>query len=180
MKISSNTKIVIEKLQEVKRKGMSNLIVFLVGHDYFSAPASSKYHLSEVGGLVEHSINVYNQFHNRNKDCKLNIPQESVIIAGLLHDVCKCKLYNKTEDGYKVNKKISKLGHADLSLAIIEKFITLTPLEKALIKYHMGIFGATGKYAEYTPEELMKATIKFPAVQIFASCDMEATQMEGQ
>ena len=171
---------VIYKLEEVNRKGMQDLILFLVKSDYFTAPASSKYHLATQGGLLEHSINVYNIFWNKCKALGLKVNEESAIIAGLLHDICKVNLYIKTEDGYEYNEKFNGKGHSELTLKRLESFITLTPLEKAMIKFHMGTFGAFGKYAEYTPEELHEAIKQYPEVQIFASSDMEATQLEEQ
>ena len=46
-------------LLTTERKGMKNLIEWMEEAGFFDAPCSSKYHLSEPGGLAKHSLNVF-------------------------------------------------------------------------------------------------------------------------
>lgn len=86
----------------VNREGIEKLINMLEKSDYFTAPASANHHLNYEGGLVEHSLNVYDiymslrdKYKLNNKDKELYISKESVIIEALLHDICKIGKYKK-------------------------------------------------------------------------------------
>jgi len=163
-----------------KRKGIEQLIHFLEKTDYYTAPASSKYHLNIFGGLLQHHYNVYSVLLAKNKKFKLNIREDTIIITGLLHDLAKVGLYRKAGHEYIINKSVLERGHAKLSIERIKKFIILTDEEEQMIKYHMGTFGmiGSGYIEEYTAEEMHEAIKKYPSVQIFASSDMESSIME--
>ena len=49
----------LELLKKVKREGINELIEFIEKTDFYKAPASTRFHGSYEGGLVEHSIQVY-------------------------------------------------------------------------------------------------------------------------
>lgn len=93
-------------LNSIERDGaqVDKLIHKLESSDFFEAPASSKYHNSEEGGLVDHSLKVYNNLVSLVKMKGLDnvIPKDSIIICGLLHDMSKMNLYEK----YYANKKV--------------------------------------------------------------------------
>ena len=82
-------------LTKVKREGIENLINFLEQTDFYTAPASTRFHGNFEGGLVEHSIKVYEILKHKVETNieKLQIPEESIIIIGLLHDICKANFY---------------------------------------------------------------------------------------
>ena len=100
-----------EKLLSTKRDGMENVIKHLERLGFFTAPASTKFHLSVKGGLMEHSWNVCNtalmlreQMIQMKPELADKLPEESVVIASLLHDVCKIDTFkldmrNKKVDG---------------------------------------------------------------------------------
>ena len=86
----------IERLLSTKREGMENVIKHLERLGFFTAPASTKFHLNVKGGLMQHSWNVCNtalmlrdQMIQMKPELAEKLPVESVIIASLLHDVCK-------------------------------------------------------------------------------------------
>ena len=161
-------------LQGVKREGSSDLIEYLEVSDYFIAPASTKYHGAYEGGLCEHSLNVTEMFSQRNKVLEKPLSEESVILCGLCHDLCKVDYYTDDGDKFKtVTGHPAHYSHAKLSVEITSKYIELLPVEKDIILYHMGLFGCYGKCAEYVPLQLHEAISKNVAVQIFASCDNE-------
>jgi 23S rRNA maturation-related 3'-5' exoribonuclease YhaM len=176
-KAENNKQTILALLNSLSRPGVDKLIEFLESSDYFTAPASTKYHRSYPGGLSEHSLNVTPLFKGRNDAMGSIIRIESVIICGLLHDVCKVGYYVKAGNSYKSVKGHSAANsHASLSIAIIEKYIELHPIEKEIILYHMGLFGCFGYCVEYSPKDMHSAISRNPAVQIFAACDMEESK----
>ena len=151
MPIVTNTEEKIRALLEsTHREGINCLIGYLVQEGFFTAPASTKFHGCYEGGLAEHSYRVYDLLtqHDTMKLDAVSSPGQkpypitdaNLVIAALLHDVCKIGAYLGTEKPYTWNKKQPK-GHALLSIERIEKHIDLTLLEEMMIKFHMGIYG---------------------------------------
>ncbi len=136
----------------IKREGSNELLDYIMSTDFFTAPASSKFHNHFRGGLCEHSINVY----KRLKKLSLMEPElyqtyseETFAIIGLLHDLCKANFYiedyrNVKEDGVWVSKPYYKIsealpfGHGEKSVYLIMKFMKLTDEEALAINWHMG------------------------------------------
>jgi 23S rRNA maturation-related 3'-5' exoribonuclease YhaM len=164
-----NKSLTLSFLRSVKRPGMDRLINYLLESDYFTAPASTRYHNSYPGGLCQHSLNLMLMFSTENKKWEKPIPQESVVICGLLHDLCKVGAYTVTENGYEKVKGLK--GHGKLSVSRIEEYIKLTPQEKDIILFHMGLFGIF-EYHEYDTLAIHQAIIRTPQVQVFAALDM--------
>jgi len=167
--INQNQETVIFLLQTIQRPGIESLINYLLESDYFTAPASTKYHNSFPGGLCLHSLKVMRMFSEENKLWQKPIPQDSVIICGLLHDLCKIGAYTKTVHGYEKVKGLK--GHGKLSATRIEEHIKLTPAEKDIILFHMGLFGIF-EYKEHDTLAIHRAIVRTPQVQIFAALDM--------
>lgn len=95
----------------ILREGADEMLAWLETTDFFTAPASSKYHLAEEGGLCHHCINVYERLKMMlQMEYKDNIPysDESIAIVALNHDDCKVDFYlpgwknQKTYDSEKV------------------------------------------------------------------------------
>lgn len=144
----------------VKRDGVENLINYLTEQvDFFNCPASTKYHGSYPGGLVEHSINVYYCLIDElqfiyGADWQKMYSMETVAIVSLLHDLCKIGRYRtelrnvkdketgvwETKEVYVYNQDCFHMGHAALSLHIINKFMILSDEEAQAIYWHMGGF----------------------------------------
>lgn len=80
------------------RTGSEDLLVYLNSTDFFSAPASTKFHSAYPGGLAQHSLQVAELLLEKNARYNLGYPEESVVICGLLHDVCKANFYKFNED----------------------------------------------------------------------------------
>lgn len=145
-----NTKeTIIELLKGTKRSGIEDLIKWLETTDFFTAPASTKFHGNFEGGLAEHSLKVYKIYNKLNKDFNRKIPDESIVINSLLHDICKTNIYQIEEKNRKVNgkwetyqgyivKDTNPLGHGSKSVILINKFIKLSDLEQYSIFWHMG------------------------------------------
>lgn len=145
-------------LLETKREGIDKLIQYLDEGGFFESPASTKFHGCYTGGLAEHSYRVCEKVLDFDLKLKLDtvvspgqkplkVETNNIIIACLLHDVCKMGAYIKNGDTYKWNRQQPK-GHALLSISRIEKFIKLEEIEKLMITYHMGVYGLNEFYEE--------------------------------
>jgi 23S rRNA maturation-related 3'-5' exoribonuclease YhaM len=166
---NQNQETVIFLLQTIQRPGIENLIDYLLESNYFSTVASTRYHNSYPGGLCQHSLNVMRMFQAENKLWQKPLPQDSVIICGLLHDLCKIGAYNKTAHGYEKVKGLK--GHAALSILRIQEHIQLTQQEDDVIRYHMNLYGIF-EYKEHDTLAIHRAIVRTPQVQIFAALDM--------
>ncbi len=143
----------------IKRDGAKNLLFWLDDRDksdFFSAPASSKFHLDCAGGLCQHSLNVYHNLKRivemeKQIHPEINISDESIAICGLLHDLCKVNFYKVEMRNAKVNGQWESvpyyvtdekfpMGHGEKSVMLIMCFMRLSPDEMAAINWHMGGF----------------------------------------
>lgn len=112
---------VVELLNSVSRDGIDELLKWLEESDFFNAPASHAYHGSYIGGLCEHSLNVYDEAQRLLKAYpEVSVPEESVIIAALLHDLCKVNFY-ATEKRNRKNSETNQWESYD-AFTIKEKF----------------------------------------------------------
>ncbi len=88
---------------QIKRPGMDALLDWMGNADFFTAPASTKYHGAYRGGLCQHSLDVYEQA----KKLVFMLPEapseESLAITTLFHDVCKVNLYKEDKKNQKIN-----------------------------------------------------------------------------
>ena len=85
----------LELLKTIKREGMDKLIEFIEKSDFFKAPASTRYHGAYEGGLLEHSMKVYEILQAKVKSSviEMDVSEETLIIIALLHDICKVNFY---------------------------------------------------------------------------------------
>lgn len=174
----------------IKREGAEQLLDYLMSScDFFTAPASTRFHLSCEGGLVHHSLNVYKclkDYLERDKvknEFGLSYSSESVAITALLHDICKTNIYKqgfrnvKDDNGvwqkvptYEINDTLP-YGHGEKSVYIISGYMKLTREEAFAIRYHMG-FSYGG---EEEKRNVGKAFEMFPLATALSFADMEAT-----
>lgn len=149
MSIESLKNLILENLKATKREGMDNLINWLVNSDFFTAPASTRYHGDYEGGLAEHSFKTMRVYEKLVETFKRNVPKDSIIIGGLLHDICKVNFYKTETRNRKVDGKWEQynaytiadqepLGHGAKSIIIISRYLKLTELESYSIMWHMG------------------------------------------
>lgn len=167
---------ILQELGKVKRKGMQDLIKWLdTCSDYFTAPASTKYHGSYKGGLADHSWNVFVLLKEKNDWYKLGLSEETIIICGLLHDACKINHYVPYGKAYKVNDEYPTGGHGEKSVFILQRFIQLTDEEQAMIRWHMNKFDPA-LWVDYpNGYAFQKACKKWPGVVALFTADYEAT-----
>ena len=178
--------------QNITREGSDKLLDFLLnGSDFFTAPASTRYHGAHEGGLVEHSLNVYDCLKDMVERLKerygIEYPDESIAIAGLLHDICKVNFYKtsyrnvKDETGrwqsvpYYTIEDTLPYGHGEKSAYIVSAYMRLTRDEAFAIRYHMGFSGTED------PGNIGRALEMFPLAYATCCADMEAAfLMEGK
>lgn len=175
----------------ITREGAGNLLDWLISSDFFTAPASSKFHSAYEGGLCEHSLNVFDRYvrlltMEYGDDFSDKISMESVAIISLLHDVCKVDFYkvdyrNVKVDGqwvqvpyYSIEDKLP-YGHGEKSVYIVGSFIKLTREEAMAINWHGGGFDDRVRGGSYA---LADAYYKFPNAMIFHTADMMATYLD--
>lgn len=171
-------------LSNIRREGIDELIQFLEKSDFFRAPASSRFHGNYEGGLVEHSLKVYEILKDKVKNAiiDLNINDDTLIIVALLHDICKANYYkidyrnSKNELGewvkvpyYTVEDSIP-YGHGEKSVMMITEYMKLTSEEKYVIRWHMGFSEPKELYTT-----LGMAYKKYPLALLLNEADLEAT-----
>lgn len=173
----------------IHREGSTDFLKYLLSDesDFFTAPASSRYHGSHSEGLVSHSLNVYeclNDYLSRDTVRNLydlSISPESTAIAALLHDVCKINIYRTSTRNVKDStgnwQKVPyyefddrfPYGHGEKSVYIISKYMKLTDEEAFAIRYHMGFSGTD------EARNVGDAFRLYPLALALSIADMEAT-----
>ncbi len=181
--------------QHIHREGADKFLEYLCSRssDFFTAPASTRFHGSYEGGLVEHSLNVFDclcHYLNRPRVKEvygLDYSEESIAIVSLLHDVCKINCYKpgtrnvKDENGkwqsvptFEYDDKLP-YGHGEKSVYILSGYMRLTREEAFAIRYHMGFAGTEDA------RNVGNAFEMFPLSFALSVADMEATYyVEGK
>ena len=169
-----------------RRKGLEKLLEWLEKTDFFTAPASTRFHGAYEGGLLEHSLNVFDAFHKLfDSD---GDDQDEVAIITLLHDVCKSNFYTvemrnrKNEHGawvqvpfYTVEDQFP-YGHGEKSVFLIERFMRLKTEEAVAIRWHMGGFDEAargGSFAISNAYDKYPLAVKLNMADMYASYIME-------
>lgn len=168
----------------VERDGMKELLHWLESTDFYESPASTKFHGSFKGGLLEHSLNVYDETKRLLAAYpEVVVSEDSVVVASLFHDLCKVNYY-KTEkrnrknehgqwesyDSYVADEKFCFGGHGGKSLYLVSHFIKLTPEEAVAINCHMSSWDGNTSVG--------KAFEQFPFAWILHVADESATYIK--
>ena len=187
-KIKLFKKIVADNIQ---RDGIENLMEWLENEtDFFKAPASTRYHGSYEGGLLEHSLNVYERLVWEMEKLigqgweEIYSP-ETIAIVALFHDLCKIDRYVLVEkwrkdsdgqwesyDAYDYNREKAEMGHGAQSVFYLQKFIQLSEAEAQAIYWHMGAYDIS----PYSTLAHCSETFKWnPLAFLIHRADMAAT-----
>lgn len=171
----------------VKRQGSQEFLDWLLKTDFFTAPASTKYHGACEGGLLLHSLNVYKTLRERyfeeGKDS-----EESFAICALLHDLCKAQFYKVSTRNVKndVTGQWDKVpyytvedafpyGHGEKSVFLIERFMRLKTSEAMAIRWHMGGFDDSARGGSFA---ISLAYEKYPLAVKLHLADLESTYLK--
>jgi len=171
--------------ENIKREGADKLLKWIEGTDFFTAPASTRYHCACPGGLVMHSVKVFEVMGEKHFEEGDSL--ESFAICALLHDICKAQFYKvsyrnvKNEQTGAWEKALYysvedafPYGHGEKSVFLIERFMRLKPAEAAAIRWHMGGFDEAVRGG---CQAISAAFDKYPlAVKLHLS-DLESTYL---
>lgn len=169
--------------ENVTRAGAKELLSWLQNTDFFTAPASTKYHCACENGLVMHSVSVFNTMMEKHFEEGVD-SVESFAIAALLHDVCKAEFYKvstrnvkneltgqwEKQPYYSIEDKFP-FGHGEKSVFLIERFMKLRLDEAMAIRWHMGNFDDSSGYT------VSQAYEKYPLAVKLHLADMESTYL---
>lgn len=183
--------------ENIHRGGADKLLAWLQKTDFFTAPASTRFHGAYESGLVEHSLNVFYELTDEyNLYAKhvlygggtVQIDGESVAICALLHDICKANFYKvstrnvkNAETGqwekqpfYQVNDQFP-YGHGEKSVFLIERFMRLHIEEAVAIRWHMGGFDDAVRGGCYSESD---AYYEYPLAVLLHVADMKASHLD--
>ena len=170
----------------IHREGADRLLEWLQTTDFFTAPASTRYHCACPSGLVQHSVNVYEVMMEKHFDPETD-SAESFALCALLHDVCKAQFYKISTRNVK-NEKTGQwekvpyytiedafpYGHGEKSVFLIERFVRLKPAEATAIRWHMGGFYDAARGGNFS---ISVAYDKYPIAVKLHLADLEATYL---
>lgn len=171
----------------VQRDGIGKLIEYLHTTDFYTAPASTRYHSSYEGGLLAHSLNVYDMLKAKMatdlwKD--RGYSDDTIAIVSLCHDLCKVNFYDvemrnrKNDEGkweqypFYITNDRSPYGHGEKSAMMTGHFIKLSAEEQYAIRWHMGFSEPRENYGY-----LGKAMELYPLIVALHESDLEATYL---
>ena len=180
--------------KNIKREGSDRLLKWLLSSDFFTCPASTKYHLACEEGLLQHSLHVYYRLKEEVEHTDWAAlgsekpSDETIAITALLHDVCKVNFYKADTKNVK-NKDTGKweqvpyytiddqlpYGHGEKSVMIVSSFMHLTREETFAIRWHMGGFDDSVKGGSYA---LNGAYNMFPLCLLISVADIKATYLD--
>jgi HD superfamily phosphohydrolase YqeK len=164
------------------------LLAWIESTDFYSAPASTKFHGNHEGGLLEHSLNVYDALKELVKQFQeIEVSEESIAIAALFHDLCKANYYAvgtknvkdeqtgqwHKEPFYKAEDQFP-VGHGEKSVIILLQYMKLTDEEIYAIRWHMSGFDSAVKGGDFG---CSKAYDMCPFAVLLHLADMEATYL---
>lgn len=170
----------------IHREGADRLLEWLQTTDFFTAPASTRYHCACPAGLVMHSINVYEVMMEKHFNPEID-NAESFALCALLHDVCKAQFYKVSSRNvknertgqwekvpYYVIEDAFPYGHGEKSVFLIERFVRLKPAEATAIRWHMGGFDDAARGGNFS---ISVAYDKYPIAVKLHLADLEATYL---
>ncbi len=174
-------------LKSTQRRGIERVIEYLKKTDFYTCPASTKYHGNYDGGLLMHSLlvyvladSLYKSLSEISPDITQKITKENIIITTLLHDVCKINTYSKSSKNEKVNGQWRTVetyeyedkmpfGHGEKSVLMLNMMgLNLEPSEMIAIRWHMGGYELTYGTAQKT---FLTAKNNYPLLAIIMTAD---------
>lgn len=136
---SANKARIEALLRSTGRQGIEDVLAYLEKHDFYEMPSSLRRHHNWPGGLAQHCLGVYDRLKATGED----LPEDSMILTALLHDICKSRKIYRDERGVwkeRPDEQLHYKGHGSRSVKLLEKTcgLQLTPDERKAIRFHMG------------------------------------------
>lgn len=181
----TNKERFISLCQSVEREGMDKLLDWLESNGFYTSPASSRFHGCYAGGLLDHSLNVYDELVRLTKAYpEFEFKRDSLIVTALFHDLCKVNFYaveqknRKNEktgkwekyDAYTIKEQFCFGGHGSKSVYLTQHFINLSPEEATAINCHMSCWDGN--------KDVDKAYEQFPLAWLLHAADESATYIK--
>lgn len=187
----------------IKRDGLEKVLAWLDGTDFYTAPASTQYHLSVEGGLCQHSLNVFHKmlelcnfyydideadeatiYNGDNIDAPKAFTLENIALVSLFHDICKANCYTRDFRNVKINGRWEQVeywkwdeqfvyGHGTKSVYILQQFMRLYIAEAQAIRYHMA--GKEDALSEVVERGYAKVYDESPLAVLLHLSDMMCT-----
>lgn len=173
----------------IQRPGADKLLAWMETTDFFTAPASTRFHGDHEGGLLEHSLNVYIRLQAEVYADGVEVAGPGTIsVCALLHDLCKANFYKVSQRNVK-NEETGKwekqpfyqvedqfpYGHGEKSVFLIERFMRLKSVEAVAIRWHMGGFDDSARGGSYV---VSGAYEKYPLALLLHIADLKATYLD--
>ena len=186
-------------LTETGRRGVGNVLAELAAVGFHEAPASTRFHGAYPGGLLEHSLKVYEEAMlirdaqlRLKPDVAARLPSDSIAIVALLHDVCKAEVYKEIEkfrkdkygqwekyNAYGVDYTEFPLGHGEKSVIRLLRWgLEMTDDEIIAIRWHMSGFDLAFQSPEIR-NNYNEASGKCPLLAVLKAADGLASHVLG-
>lgn len=196
-KVQENKEEFCRLLRSTKREGVEYVIEDLEDLGFFEAPASTRFHLCNRGGLVEHSLNVCKAalellpiMHRMRPDLKDELREDSVILCSLLHDVNKAEIYKPVVkkrknamgvwedfDSYDVDFSNFPMGHGEKSVIVLLcSGLQLKNSEMLAIRWHMAAWDLAFQSPE-AKSNINAARDKYPLCGLIQCADTLAANI---
>ena len=196
-KVKENKEEFCRLLRSTNREGVEYVIEDLEDLGFFEAPASTRFHLCNRGGLVEHSLNVCKAalellpiMHRMRPDLKDELPEDSVILCSLLHDVNKAEIYKPVVkkrknamgvwedfDSYDVDFSNFPMGHGEKSvIVLLLSGLQLRDDEMLAIRWHMAAWDLAFQSAE-AKSNITAARDRYPLCGLIQCADTLAANI---
>lgn len=194
-RINKNKKLFLDLVNAISEERLDSehkqrLVEYLESSDFFTAPASTKYHSSHEGGLCAHSLTVYSALESLVEQfTDGEFSEDSLKIVALFHDISKANYYesylrNVKNDitgqwekvpEYRVKSADDRLivgNHEQTSEYILRRFIRLTPEESVAILHHHGGMGH-----DCSQVDMSVIFSKYPLALLLHTADMFGAYM---
>lgn len=172
----------------INREGADKLLKWLESSDFFTAPASTRFHGDYPGGLCEHSLHVYARLHELCRHFHIDASDETIAVCGLLHDICKADFYKQTTRNrkneqtgqwenvpyYEVDDRVP-YGHGEKSVYILSGFMRLSREKAMAVRWHMGGFDEAVRGGSYS---MSRAYEMYPLAVLLHMADLAATYID--
>jgi len=191
IEVIKDYEVVVDNFREIatasiERKGFHDLMVYLQGTDFFTAPCSTIYHLNVEGGLVLHSLNTLLVMERLVETYGDFASRSSRAIVSLFHDVCKADYYVKTIKNVKKDGKWGEdevwsvedkfpVGHGEKSVIILQRFMELSLEEILAIRWHMSAWDPAVHFSYLSGKSFNSAMDTYKLLKALVVADAEAT-----
>lgn len=164
---------------------VANFLNWIRGTDFYSCPASTRFHDADPCGLLFHTLNVYNNMIELKQVNKFaNTAYDSIALVSLCHDLTKIGNYesymrNVKDEATQTWQQVPSyrwkcnpfpFGHGVASMYLITQFFRLSLEEMLAIRWHMGEY----RVSTHETGELEDACETYPLVRMVQFADQLA------